>query len=74
MDRPRDRKTPSVEDRQSPHQREATDPGGFIGRKPEPVAETIPGGPTSPDTPTPEGHREGQSTDDDTVREAGQDR
>lgn len=66
------------------------DPGSYIGRKPERVAETIPGGlsrkderaaavatqsgPTSPDPGTPEGHREGQPASDDAIREAGQDR
>ncbi len=75
---------------QPPHEREATDPGGFIGRKPERVEESIPGGlshkderasatasqpgPITPDRPTPEGHREGQPGTDDVVREAGQDR
>ena len=81
---------PSVgEDRHPPHEREATDPGAYIGRKPERVDETIPGGlgpaderaaagatqsgaPT-PAPRTPDGHREGPSADDNTVREAGQD-
>lgn len=69
--------------------REARDPGSFIGRKPERVAETIPGGLGRKDEPasavaiesdpptgeeTPEGHREGQPATDDTVREAGQNR
>ena len=66
--------------------REAHDPGSFIGRKPERVAETIPDGlrrkderasavatQSGPPTEeeTPEGHREGQPATDDTVREAG---
>ncbi len=75
---------------QSPHEQEATDPGAYIGRKPERVAETIPGGlgpkderasavatrsgPASPEGSSPEGHREGESATDDAVREAGQDR
>ena len=69
--------------------REAHDPAGFIGRKPERVAETIPGGLARKDErasavatqsgppmeeETPEGHREGQPASDDTVREAGQNR
>jgi hypothetical protein len=73
---------------QPPHEQEATDPGSYIGRKPERVEETIPGGlgpkderasavasqsgPVSPDQPTPDGHREGQPATDNTVREAGQ--
>jgi hypothetical protein len=81
---------PVGEDRRAPHEREATDPGAYIGRKPERVAETIPGGlgpaderaaavdtqsgPRTPDATTPEGHREGPPADDDAVREAGQDR
>ena len=87
---PRGTDAPRTGGQQRPHEREATDPGGFIGRKPERVAETIPGGlgpkderaaagatqpgPWSPHRGTPEGHREGQPADDDTVREAGQDR
>ena len=69
--------------------REAPDPASFIGRKPERVAETIPGGLGRKDQrasavvtqsgsrteeETPEGHREGQPASDDTVREAGQNR
>lgn len=69
--------------------REARDPASFIGRKPERVAKTIPGGlgrkderasavvtQSGPPTEeeTPEGHREGQPASDDTVREAGQNR
>ena len=69
--------------------RAAPDPASFIGRKPERVAETIPGGlgrkdqrasavatQSGPPTEeeTPEGHREGQPASDDTVREAGQNR
>lgn len=69
---------------------DARDPGAFIGRLPERATETIPGGlgrkdqrvsaaatqpgPASPDAVPPEGHREGQSANDDVVREAGQDR
>ena len=75
---------------QPPHEREATDPGSYIGRKPERVEESIPGGlspkderasatasqpgPITPDRPTPEGHREGQPATEDVAREAGQDR
>ena len=74
----------------TPHEREATDPGAYIGREPERVEETIPGGlgpkderasavasqsgPNSTDQPTPEGHREGQPATDNPVREAGQSR
>lgn len=70
--------------------RPAEDPGAYIGRKPERVAETIPGGlgpkderaaavatqsgPSGDDAARPEGHREGQPATDDTLREAGQDR
>ena len=76
--------------RQPPHERNATDPGAYIGRKAERVEETIPGGlsrkderasavatqpgPVNPDQPTPEGHREAQPATDDTIREAGQSR
>ena len=65
------------------------DPGAYIGRMPERVTETIPGGtsdedervaahstqsaPTAGD-PVPSGHREGPAVTDDTIREAGQDR
>jgi hypothetical protein len=89
-DRRETARVPEGEDRRPPHEREATDPGAYIGRKPERVAETIPGGLSpaderaaavdtqagvpNPDPATPEGHREGPSADDDTVREAGQDR
>jgi hypothetical protein len=70
--------------------RPAEDPGAYIGRKPERVAETIPGGlgprderaaavatqsgPSTADEARPDGHREGQPATDDTVREAGQNR
>jgi hypothetical protein len=73
-----------------PHERDAKDPGAYIGHEPERVEESIPGGlgpnderasavatrtgTMTPDTPPPEGHREGQSATDDTVREAGQSR
>jgi hypothetical protein len=66
------------------------EPGAYVGRKPERQAETIPGGvrpdderiaahstqagETETTETTPEGHREGRPADDDTVREAGQDR
>jgi hypothetical protein len=66
------------------------EPGAYIGREPERQAETIPGGvqpdderiaahSTQTGTPgtsdaTPKGHREGRPADDDSVREAGQDR
>lgn len=69
---------------------EPLDPGAYIGREPERVAETIPGGlgpkderaaavasqpgPPEPDGDRPEGHREGQAATDDMVREAGQNR
>ena len=78
------------EQRQPPHEREATDPGAYIGREPERVEETIPGGlgrkderasavatqpgPATPDQPSPDGHREGEPACDDAVREAGQSR
>jgi hypothetical protein len=66
-----------------------TDPGSYIGRMPERSTETIPGGTSRKDErvaahstqpePTagdrvPDGHRQGPSVTDDTVREAGQDR
>jgi hypothetical protein len=70
--------------------RPADDPGAYIGRQPERVAETILGGlgpkderaaavatqsaPSGDDAARPEGHREGQPATDDTVREAGQNR
>ncbi|HET9346819.1 MAG TPA: hypothetical protein VFO05_14085 [Candidatus Limnocylindrales bacterium] len=65
------------------------EPGAYVGRKPERQAETIPGGVRpdderiaahstqagdAPEERTPSGHREGRPADDDTVREAGQDR
>jgi hypothetical protein len=66
------------------------EPGAYVGRKPERQAETIPGGVRPDDEriaahstqagetetveSTPSGHREGRPADDDTVREAGQDR
>ena len=65
------------------------DPGAYIGREPERATETIPGGISSKDErvaahstqssptagdPKPDGHREGASVTDDTIREAGQDR
>jgi hypothetical protein len=71
-----------------PHEREARDPGAYIGHEPELAADTIPGGirpddervaatqssvgPT-PLTDPPAGHREAAATDGDR-REAGQDR
>lgn len=71
-------------------EREAQDPGAYIGRKPERVEESIPGGlsrkderasatetqtgATAADEAPPSGHREGRAATDDTVREAGQDR
>ena len=82
------RTTPSAS--QPPHERDATDPGAYIGREPERVEESIPGGlsrkderasavatqagPISPDRPTPGGHREGQPATEQAVREAGQSR
>ena len=77
--------------RQPPHEREATDPGAYIGHEPERVEETIPGGlgpkderaaagatqsgAASPEeSASPDGHREGHTASDDTVREAGQNR
>jgi hypothetical protein len=70
--------------------KEPLDPGAYIGRKPERVEETIPGGlgpkderasavatrsgPIGPDTDRPAGHREGPAVSDDAVREAGQNR
>ena len=68
---------------------EGHDPGAFVGRLPERSTESIPGGredrpvsavatqpsPTSPDeAPHPAGHREGQPADDNTMKDAGQDR
>lgn len=67
---------------------EARDPGAYIGRKPERVEETIPGGLSDKDERAaavatqpgpnpqdpPDGHREGQAATDDIVREAGQNR
>ena len=65
------------------------DPGAYIGRMPERATETIPGGisdedervaahstqsaPTAGDV-VPNGHRDGPSVTDDTIRDAGQDR
>lgn len=70
--------------------KEPLDPGAYIGRKPERVEETIPGGlgtkderasavatrsgPAGPEADRPAGHREGPPVSDDTVREAGQNR
>ncbi len=69
---------------------EPLDPGAYIGREPERVAETIPGGlgpkderaaavasqpgPRDQEGDRPEGHREGPAATDDMVREAGQNR
>jgi hypothetical protein len=69
---------------------EPEDPGAYIGRMPERATETIPGGvghkdrrvsatdtqpgAESPDRDQPQGHREGERSTDDTVREAGQSR
>ena len=66
------------------------DAGTYIGRLPEQAADTIPGGLTrkdervsavdtqtgakSPESETPEGHREGDQATDDTIREAGENR
>ena len=66
------------------------EPGAYVGRKPERQAETIPGGVRPDDEriaahstqvgdtrgseTTPAGHREGNATEDDVIREAGQDR
>ena len=71
-------------------ERDAQDPGAYIGHEPERVEESIPGGlsptderasatqtqtgPTSADEASPSGHREGRPATDDMVREAGQDR
>lgn len=76
--------------KREPTKPESTDPGAFIGRKPERVEDTIPGGlgrkderaaavatqsgPPDPEGDRPEGHREGPPVTDDTVREAGQNR
>jgi hypothetical protein len=70
--------------------RKAHDAGAYIGRKPERVEETIPGGlsrkderasavetqtgAAAADEAPPSGHREGRAATDNTVREAGQDR
>ena len=66
-----------------------TDPGSYIGRMPERVEDSIPGGVSSDDervaahstqsSPTAgqrraSGHRQGSPVTDDTLREAGQDR
>ena len=83
------RQDTTVGDRATRRNQDARDPGAFIGRLPERSTETIPGGlgrkdqrvsavatqpgPASPETPQPEGHREGQTANDDTVKEAGQD-
>ncbi|HEX5013422.1 MAG TPA: hypothetical protein VFV72_04610 [Candidatus Limnocylindrales bacterium] len=64
--------------------------GAYVGRKPERQAETIPGGVRPDDEriaahstqagegggseAPPTGHREGRNTDDDLVREAGENR
>jgi hypothetical protein len=64
--------------------------GAYVGRLPERQAETIPGGvrpdderiaahstqtgPVGGGDDTPSGHREGRPADDDTVREAGENR
>ena len=66
------------------------EPGAYVGRKPERQAESIPGGvrpdderiaahstqtgPTDALESTPGGHREGGPTEDDIVRESGQNR
>lgn len=66
------------------------DAGAYVGRMPERQAETIPGGvrpdderiaahstqtgDVPDDDETPSGHREGRPADDDTVREAGENR
>jgi hypothetical protein len=81
---------PVGEERRTPHERKATDPGAYIGQEPERMAETIPGGlgpaderaaavdtqsgQPNPDPAMPGGHREGPSANDDAIREAGQDR
>jgi hypothetical protein len=72
-----------------PHEREADDPGAYIGHEPERSTETIPGGVGPRDErvsavasqvdggeggePPPSGHRQGDRVSDDDVREAGQD-
>lgn len=73
-------------DHPDPEQR---DPGAYVGREPERQAATIPGGLSPKDEriaanstqsgsnygdSSPDGHREGQSANDDQVREAGQSR
>lgn len=85
MTNPKDR-DPEARD----HDPEAgADPGSYLGRKPERVAETIPGGVSRRDEriaahstqsspsggdPLPNGHRQGRPVTADTTREAGQDR
>ena len=72
-----------------PHEREADDPGAYIGHEPERSTETIPGGvgpkdervsavASQPDGGEgrelpPSGHRQRDRVSDDDVREAGQD-
>jgi hypothetical protein len=58
-----------------PERSTETIPGG-VGRKDRRVsAVASQPGPASPEaTPVPEGHREGANANDDTIREAGQDR
>ena len=58
-----------------PERATETIPGG-VGRKDRRVSAvaTQPGSSSPEDNGTPEGHREGRTADDDTVREAGQDR
>jgi hypothetical protein len=80
---------PNQQDQPSrPHEREATDPGAYIGHEPERSTETIPGGvgpkdervsaiasqpgDEGTDSPPPAGHRQGDRVSDDDVREAGQ--
>jgi len=81
---------PSDPDVSARRGRRSADAGSYIGRLPERAADTIPGGltrkdervsgaatqpgPPDPEPDTPEGHREGESHNDDRIREAGENR
>jgi len=84
-----DRETDDRQRHQAPHQEVAHDPGAYVGREPERLAETIPGGigpkdervsavatqPSGGEGPDvpPSGHRQGDRASDDDVRRAGDD-
>lgn len=77
---------PHEQNPEPPREREAKDPGAYIGHEPERSTETIPGGigpedervsavasqpgADAPPDP-PSGHRQGDPVSDDDVREAG---